>query len=119
MDNPFVYVQLHTTEPDLAREFYRGLFRWEYEDTPTDTDRYTEIIVGEGTSGGIMRSRVGEPSPHWLPFIRVEDIQSVTARACALGATVTLGPVEVPGKGWISMLADPAGARFGMVQPPD
>jgi predicted enzyme related to lactoylglutathione lyase len=34
MANPFVHVELNTTDVDKAKAFYRGLFDWKLE-TPT------------------------------------------------------------------------------------
>lgn len=50
MPNPFVHVELDTTDHNRAREFYGQLFQWELKDVemgPMGT--YITIGVGEGT----------------------------------------------------------------------
>lgn len=34
MANPFVHVELNTTDPARAKEFYGKLFAWKLEDVP-------------------------------------------------------------------------------------
>ena len=49
MANPFVYVELNTTDPGKARAFYTALFDWKLQDTPMPQGTYTTIDVGGGT----------------------------------------------------------------------
>lgn len=52
MGNPFVHVELSTTNIAAAKAFYKALFDWRLNDMP-DGD-YTMVEVGEGTGGGMM-----------------------------------------------------------------
>ena len=54
MANPFVHVELNTTDVGKAKDFYGKLFDWKLEDMAGGMD-YTLINVGEGTAGGIMK----------------------------------------------------------------
>jgi len=54
MANPFVHVELNTTDVPKAKAFYEKLFDWKLEDLPMPNGSYTMIHVGEGTGGGIM-----------------------------------------------------------------
>jgi hypothetical protein len=55
MANPFVHVELNTTDVGKAKEFYGWLFDWKLEDLPMGVmGTYTTIGVGGGTSGGII-----------------------------------------------------------------
>ena len=51
MPNPFVHVELNTTDLDQAKAFYGKLFDWTLEDTPMPGGTYTLIKVGQGTGG--------------------------------------------------------------------
>ena len=58
MGNPFVHVELVTTDVKQAKSFYGSLFDWKLEDVPMDSGMiYTMIRVGEGTGGGLMKQR--------------------------------------------------------------
>jgi uncharacterized protein len=114
MANPFVHVELNTTDVDKAKAFYGKLFEWKLEDVPMGEIAYTTIRVGSGTSGGIMKHPMpGQPSI-WIPYILVEDLAADTAKAKSLGGAVIKDVTEVPGMGWFSIILDPTGAAIGL-----
>jgi predicted enzyme related to lactoylglutathione lyase len=115
MANPFVHVELNTTDAAKAKAFYGSLFDWKLEDVqmgPGGT--YTMIQVGEGTGGGLMQHPMpGAPST-WLAYVLVDDVAAATKKARALGATVAKDVTEIPGAGWFSIIVDPTGAALGL-----
>jgi uncharacterized protein len=48
MRNPFVHVELVTTDVAKAKSFYGKLFNWKLEDVDMGDMIYTLIKVGEG-----------------------------------------------------------------------
>ena len=117
MANPFVHVELNTTDVNKAKTFYGALFNWNLEDVPMAGGNYTVIKVGEGTGGGIMKHPVpGAPSA-WLAYVLVDDIAAATKKAKSLGATVMKDVTEVMGLGSLSIVIDPTGAALGLWQP--
>jgi predicted enzyme related to lactoylglutathione lyase len=109
MANPFVHVELHTTDLPKARKFYESMFGWELTDIPMPGGgNYTLIGVGEGVGGGMM-SDASVP-PHWLAYVGVEDVQAKTAQAKSLGATVLQDVMSVGEYGSMSVIRDPSGA---------
>lgn len=116
MANPFVHVELMTTDVAKAKSFYGELFNWKLKDMPMADGAYTLIEVGEGTGGGLMKNPVpGAPSA-WLAYVNVDDVKAATKKAKSLGATVCKDVTEVPGMGWFSVIADPTGAALGIWQ---
>jgi predicted enzyme related to lactoylglutathione lyase len=116
MPNPFVHIELNTTDPQKAVQFYSHLFEWKLESMPMGNDTYTMIKVGDGTGGGIMKHPMpGAPSA-WLPYVDVRDIRASSAKAKSLGAKMLQESVEVPGMGWFSIFMDPTGATLGLWQ---
>ena len=68
MANPFVHVELATTDLDKAKSFYRSLFDWQLQDMEMGGGMsYTMIGVGEGTGGGMMK----HPMPGALGLARL------------------------------------------------
>ena len=117
MANPFVHVELNTTDVSKAKTFYGSLFNWNLEDVPMPGGSYTMIKVGEGTGGGIMKHPVpGAPSA-WLAYVLVDDIAAATKKAKSLGANVMKDVTEVMGMGSLSIVIDPTGAALGLWQP--
>lgn len=115
MANPFVHVELNTTDPEKAKAFYGKLFTWKMEDMPMGPGAvYTMINPGEGTGGGLMKHPVpGAPSV-WLAYVVVDDIKAATEKARSLGAQVVKDVTEVPSMGWFSVIVDPTGAALGL-----
>lgn len=119
MANPFVHVELNTTDVAKAKSFYTKLFDWKLEDIPNEASggEYTLIQVGEGTGGGLMKHPMPEAGSFWLAYVLVDDIKAATAKARSLGADIKKDVTEVMGMGWLSILQDPTGAALGLWQP--
>lgn len=118
MANPFVHVELNTSDLEKAKEFYSKLFQWQLEDLPNTAvpdGSYTIVKVGEGTGGGIMKQVPGGPSG-WLAYVGVDDIHAATQKAKSLGGQVMKEVTEVPDMGWLSFIRDPTGAVLGLWQ---
>ena len=117
MANPFVHVELNTTDVAKAKSFYGNLFGWKLEDVEMNGGTYTMINVGEGTGGGIIKHPVpGAPSA-WLAYVQVDDIGAATQKAKSLGAKVMKDVTEVMGVGSFSVIVDPTGAALALWKP--
>ncbi|MEM9145977.1 MAG: VOC family protein [Pseudomonadota bacterium] len=55
--------------------------------------------------------------PRWIPYLRTASLGGDLERARRLGAVPQMPEAEVDGLGRLAVLADPAGACFGLVQP--
>jgi uncharacterized protein len=76
MANPFVHVELNTTDVDKAKEFYSKLFEWELEDKAMGpSGSYTTIKVGAGTGGGLLKNPMPGVPSFWLAYVEVDDIR--------------------------------------------
>jgi uncharacterized protein len=118
MGNPFVHVELATTDLDKAKSFYQSLFDWKLNEMDMGSGMsYTMIDVGEGTGGGMMKHPMpGAPSA-WLAYVNVDNVAAATAKAKSLDATVLREVTEVPNAGSLSIIVDPTGAMLGLWQP--
>ena len=117
MANPFVHIELSTTDLPAAKAFYSKLFDWKLEDMDMGGgNSYTMIGVGEGTGGGMMKTPAPGVPTAWLPYVLVDDVAAATAKAKSLGATVCKEVTEVMGAGSFSIIMDPAGAAIGLWQ---
>jgi len=118
MPNPFVHVELNTTDLGKAKDFYSSLFKWELKDADMgQMGTYTLIGVGEGTGGGMMKHPMPGVPSHWMPYVLVDDIKASTAKAKSLGATIIVDVQEVMGAGTMSVIQDTTGAVLGLWKP--
>lgn len=113
MGNPFVHIELTTSDVAKAKSFYRGLFNWKLKDVPMGGGQtYTMVDVGEGTGGG-MFEMPGAPIA-WVPYVAVNDVSKSTEKARSLGADILKEKSEVPNMGWFSIFKDPTGALIAL-----
>src|SRR5579862_590690 len=118
MANPFVHVELSTTDVSKAKSFYGALFDWKLEDVEMGPGfTYTMIGVGGGTGGGIMQQMIPGAGSAWLAYVLVDDIAASTEKAKSLGAKVMKDVTEVMDMGWLSIIVDPTGAPLGLWKP--
>jgi uncharacterized protein len=103
-------------EKDVA--FYKEAFGWTSEkwgDAP-----YWLVVTGDkaapGVDGAIGLPPMDGMTQRVVNTISVEDNQATVAKAVAAGATVAVPTRAVPGSGWLTYLADPAGIIFGVMQ---
>ena len=112
MANPFVHVELMTTDVAKAKSFNTGLFDWKLEDIPGMD--YTLIKVGEGTGGGMMKTVQPDSPSYLMAYVLVKDVAAATEKARTLGATICKEVTKIPGFGWFSVITDPIGATLAL-----
>jgi len=118
----FCWVELGTTDADGAKNFYRELFGWDYEDHSMGPDgMYTIVKLNGKDVGGLYQLssamlEQGMPT-HWLSYIAVTNAEDATAQAVSAGATVIKEPFDAGPNGRMSIIQDPTGAVFATWQP--
>jgi uncharacterized protein len=113
---------IETLQPDVgaALEFYGSLFGWEFGapgPTPGDSQGQYFVARVEGRAvAGIGSLTTGRPSPAptWLSHIRVDSADAAAAKAKEAGGALLEGPFNALPAGRLAVLADQAGARFGV-----
>lgn len=116
MSNPFVHLELNTPDMGKAKSFYGEMFGWIFQDMDMGPGGiYSTFKPASGPGGGMMSMQGGNPG--WLAYIGVEDINAATEKAKSLGATVHVGPHEIPQVGWFTIMSDPAGSAIAIFQP--
>lgn len=116
MANPFVHVELNSSDVGKARSFYQQLFDWKLEDVAMPNGTYTMIDVGEGTGGGMLQHPMPGAPSMWLAYVLVDDIRASTDKAKSLGGKI-LKDVEVIPPGSFSIIEDPTGAVLALWKP--
>ena len=109
--------ELMATDMQAVWPFYAALFGWTLG-TAMDMGAmgtYQLFAVDGAERGGMMTRPPGTPGPYWAYYFSVPDIDAATARATARGATVLMGPMEVPGGAWVINAIDPQGVMFALV----
>jgi len=117
MRNPFVHVELVSTNVAKVKSNYGKLFKWKLEDVDMGDMIYTLIKAGDGTGGGIMKNPVPGGHSMWIAYVKVGDVKAATRKAKSLGAKVKKDVTKVKGAGSLSIITDPTGAILGLWEP--
>jgi len=110
--------ELETRDPGAAKDFYRAVFGWTFEDHEMrGMGTYTEWKLGGASIGGManISGRVPDEVPaHWMVYFAVADADASLEQVRELGGEVRFGPVDIPA-GRFGMVADPWGAAFAVI----
>ncbi len=114
--------ELTTQNLGAAKDFYQRLFGWAFEQSKVSTMEYDEIHFDSKAVGGMMEinEHWGEnwkqiPS-HWMTYIAVDDITITVEKIKANGGGVCVAPFDAPGVGKMSVVNDPSGITFSVIQ---
>jgi hypothetical protein len=108
--------ELQTSNVEAARRFYGEQFGWESGDFMDMGDMgHYRFWDHRGLRLGALFNAGGEQRPHWRFYIRVPSIAAAKDTAEQNGATIHMGPHQVPTGDWIVIGADPQGAEFALV----
>lgn len=112
------WLELMSTDPQAALGFYGALFGWQADEV-MDTGEMGpyHLFRHQGAQLGGMMGLGPSPYPNWLCYFGVDDLAAAMAQVNAMGGTVPMGPVEVPGPALIAVVQDNQGAWFAMVGP--
>jgi predicted enzyme related to lactoylglutathione lyase len=112
--NALVHLELHTGDERGASAFYATLLSWRPERIHAGAGSYLALDPGGGVGAGIVEC--GTDRALWLPYVAVADVDAVTDRAVALGASVLLAPREAAA-GRRSVVRSPAGGELALWEP--
>ena len=115
------WIDLSTTDPHGAQEFYRTLFGWEFEANPTDQGSdYFMARINSKAAAGLMQqppdvAEMGMPSM-WHSYVTVDSLQDTLAKVGAAGGMVHMEAMQVMDAGHMAVIGDPTGAAICLWQ---
>jgi predicted enzyme related to lactoylglutathione lyase len=118
----WIWSSLITSDPDTDAAFYQTLFDYEVFDLPADEGTRHLMLASDNyarASANTLPANRPNAHPHWLNYVRVEDAVKMTAKVVALGGRVLVEPRVDRHGGKVAVVADPLGARFGLLEWPD
>jgi uncharacterized protein len=112
MAGEMVHVEIPADDTGAGREFWGGLFGWDFEAFPGPFEYHTVRITDD--SGAAVTDM--EPGKRGLRvYFAVDDANAASARVRELGGEA--GEVQpVPEMGWFAVCKDDAGNEFGLWQ---
>jgi uncharacterized protein len=115
-DGHFSWHELMAGEQEAAFRFYSQLFGWQKtEAVPSPMGIYQMYGKHGRTFGGMMTRPKDFPAPpHWLYYVKVNELDAALGRVKKSGGQVMHGPMEVPGGDRVAQCMDPQGAAFAL-----
>jgi predicted enzyme related to lactoylglutathione lyase len=117
----WIWSSLITSDPETDAAFYQTLFDYEVFDLPADGAARHLMFASEDFARASANSLpASQPAmhPHWLNYVRVDDVSRLSAKVLALGGRVLVEPRIDRQGGKLAIVADPAGAAFGLLEWP-
>jgi len=113
------WVDLTTSDPARARDFYTALFGWTAEDPDPQHGGYFNFRKDGIRVAGCMGKVPGmEAAPEvWSVHLSTPDARQTLQDAQANGGQVLVDAMDVDDLGTMSLIADPSGAAVGAWQP--
>ena len=112
------WIDLQTSDPDRAREFYTGLFGWTAGDPSPEFGGYFMFLRDGMPVAGCMRADEQAPvSDVWSVYLAVDDAAKTLETSAAHGGQVVVHPMPIADLGTMGFLVDPTGAAIGVWQP--
>lgn len=115
-----IWYELMTPDAEGAKRFYEAVVGWSVGEPPPGPVDYRMISASGTQVGGVLHLSdemlAGGARPGWLLYVGVSDADATVEQARALGAQVLAPPTDIPGVGRFSLLVDPQGAPFYVMQ---
>ena len=116
LDAP-AWVDLASSSPAGAREFYGALFGWDVEVNPDQQYGGYGLARIEGKDvAGIGGTMQPDAPTAWSVYFGTGDIDGLAQRVAEAGGTVVMAPFDVGDQGRMAVFQDPAGAYFSSWQ---
>jgi predicted enzyme related to lactoylglutathione lyase len=115
----WIWSSLHAKDAGAEAAFYQELFGYDVFELPSDDDSEHLILSTDNYARASANSLAGGSSrrhPHWLNFVRVDNAADMTAKVIAMGGRVLVEPRADRHGGMVAVVADPAGAPFGLME---
>lgn len=112
------WIDLSTSDMDRAQQFYGAVFGWTFTSPGPEYGGYVNASRDGHPVAGVMPKHPDYDGPDgWITYLHTADIDATVAAATAAGATTCGGVMDVPAKGRMTLLTDPADGFVGLWQP--
>ena len=115
----WIWSSLVTRDPDSDAAFYQAVFGYEVYELPRD-DGLGHVLLSTDdyarASANALPADASKLHPRWLDFVRVVNAREAVVKAEALGGRVLVAPHPDRRGGLVAVVADIAGAPFGLFE---
>lgn len=118
------HFEIHASQPQALIDYYTALLGWTF--SKYGSADYWLIETGPsdepGINGGLMPRRGDPPLPMqavnaFVCTAQIASLDETLSKNAALGGSVALPKMPIPGLGWLAYIKDPDGNIMGLMQP--
>jgi predicted enzyme related to lactoylglutathione lyase len=113
MAGQMVHLEIPAGNTAKAKEFWGGLFGWEFQEFEGSPTEYHMTRFSESTGGAIYGADGDKRGAR--VYFDVDDVNAGRARVGELGGEAG-DAMPVPGMGWFALCTDSEGNEFGLWQ---
>lgn len=113
-NNSWLWNELWTNDVEGSLAYYSGIAPYKSEEITEERVPYYMLKSGDQKLCGVMKNPVEGMRSAWLPYIKVNDVESLSAKATSLGAKIMLEPQDKIRNGTVAIIQDPNGAPFAI-----
>ena len=112
-----IWVDLMAADKPAAAAFLSSLLGWTADDPNEEFGGYQNLRLDGEMVAGLMARGEDPPMDLWTVYFHTADVAATVAAVESSGGMVFSGAMSVGDLGTMAVLADPAGAVFGLWQP--
>jgi predicted enzyme related to lactoylglutathione lyase len=115
----WIWSSLLSRDPGMEAAFYQEVFAYDVFDLASEDGSEHMILSGDDFARASVNPFPDDSShrhAHWLNFIRVDNAADTAAKVTAAGGRVLVEPHTDRHGGQLAVVADPAGAPFGLME---
>jgi predicted enzyme related to lactoylglutathione lyase len=115
MDGQVVHFELPAQDASRAREFWKSLFGWKFQNWDGPVEYY---MLDGNEPGGALYPDPDSAGSGPIVYFGTSDIDASIAKARELGGSAD-DKQPIPTIGWFARCVDTEGNRFSLFQPDD
>lgn len=112
-----VWIDLSTSNPQRAKEFYSELFGWTFVDTGPEYGNYVNFSKDGALIAGLIENLQQGVPDGWTTYLASDDAKATADAVLTAGGQILMEPMPVRDLGTTAVVVDPSGAVIGVWQP--
>jgi predicted enzyme related to lactoylglutathione lyase len=114
----WIWSSLVTTDPRQGAAFYEAVLGYDSFPLPDPQETRHFVLASETFARASVNPLPSSRPvhPRWISYVRVSDMTEMVGKATSLGARVVVPAHQDRNGGTIALIADPAGALFGLLE---
>jgi uncharacterized protein len=112
-----VWIDLSSSDPQRAKDFYGQVFGWTFQDTSEEYGNYVNFSKDGVLVAGMMKNDGTGAPDGWTTYLSSADAKATADAVLTAGGQVLMEPMQVGPQGTMALVTDVGAAVIGIWQP--